>query len=142
MTEVENCFERKLLNRANPSTGLAKKSLKQASLFLTDAEDLVRIDKERMGTIALYNAFFHVARALLFKDGIKERSHFCIARYIEEKYVNKKLLNKDFLDYLDTLRDARHETQYSLEISTSEMDLVAGIKICREFKIAVDGLIQ
>ena len=142
MTEVDNCFERKLLNPANPSTGLAKKSLKQAALFLTDAEDLVRIDKERMSTIALYNAFFHVARALLFKDGIKERSHFCIARYIEEKYVNKKLLNKNFLDYLDALRDARHETQYSLEISTSEIDLVAGIKICRDFINAVEGLIR
>ncbi len=46
-----------------------------------------------MATIALYNAFFHTARALLFRDGIKERSHFCVARYIEEKYVVKGLLN-------------------------------------------------
>lgn len=119
MTELSDCFERKLLTGVNPSTGLAKKSLKQGALFLTDAEDLVKIGKQRMGTIALYNAFFHVARALLFKDGIKERSHFCIARYIEEKYVNTKLLNRDFLNYLDTLRDARHETQYSLDFKES-----------------------
>lgn len=119
MTELSDCFERKLLTGVNPSTGLAKKSLKQGALFLTDAEDLVKIDKQRMGTIALYNAFFHVARALLFKDGIKERSHFCIARYIEEKYINTKLLNGDFLNYLDTFRDARHETQYSLDFKES-----------------------
>jgi uncharacterized protein (UPF0332 family) len=142
LTELDNCFERKLLTGTDPSAGLAKKSLKQAALFLMDAEDMVKIENERMGTIALYNAFFHVARTLLFKDGIKERSHFCIARYIEEKYVNKKLLNKDFLDYLDTLRDARHETQYSLAIPASEIDLSAGIKICREFMIALDALIR
>ncbi|HEX7628323.1 MAG TPA: HEPN domain-containing protein [Candidatus Methanoperedens sp.] len=95
-----------------------------------------------MGTFALYNAFFHVARALLFKDGIKERSHFCIARYVEEKYVNTKLLNRDFLDYLDTLRDARHETQYSLDFVEIEMDLHAGIVVCREFMKVVDVLIK
>lgn len=110
MTELSDCFERKLLTNTSPSTGLARKSLKQAELFLTDAEDLIKIGKERMAIIALYNAFFHTARALLFKDGIKERSHFCIARYLEEKYVHKKLLNAKFLNYLDTLRDARHDT--------------------------------
>ncbi len=76
-----------------------------------------------MATIALYNVFFHTARALLFRDGIKERSHFCIARYIEEKYMRKGLLKADFLGYLDALRDARHETQYSLEVLTLEIDM-------------------
>ncbi len=137
MTELSDCFERKLLIGVNPSKGLAKKSLKQGALFLTDAEDLVKISKQRMGTIALYIAFFHVARALLFKE-----SHFCIARYIEEKYVNTKLLNRDFLNYLDTLRDARYETQYSLDFAEIEMDLYAGIGVCREFMKSVDVLIK
>ncbi len=112
MIDLSDCFERKLLTSANPSRGLAKKSLKQAALFLADAEDLIKIEKERMATIALYDAFFHTARALLF-----------------------------FLDYLDTLRDARHETQYSLEILKVEIDLDAGAGICREFMKAVEGLI-
>ncbi len=142
MTELSDCFERKLLTNTSPSTGLARKSLKQAELFLTDAEDLIKIGKERMAIIALYNAFFHTARALLFKDGIKERSHFCIARYLEEKYVHKKLLNTTFLNYLDTLRDARHETQYSLDITEIEIDLGTAIGICREFMKVVEGLIK
>ncbi len=142
MTELSDCFERKLLTNTSPSTGLARKSLKQAELFLTDAEDLIKIGKERMAIIALYNAFFHTARALLFKDGIKERSHFCIARYLEEKYVHKKVLNAKFLNYLDTLRDARHETQYSLDITEIEIDLGAAIGICREFMKVVEGLIK
>ncbi len=141
MTDLSDCFERKLLTSTNPSRGLAKKSLRHAALFLSDAEDLIKIEKERMATIALYDAFFHTARALLFKDGIKEGSHFCIARYIEEKYVKTNLLPINFLDYLDTLRDARHETQYSLEILKVEIDLNAGTDICREFMKAVEGLI-
>ncbi len=139
---MSDCFERKLLTNTSPSTGLARKSLKQAELFLTDAGDLIKIGKERMAVIALYNAFFHTARTLLFKDGIKERSHFCIARYLEEKYVHKKLLNAKFLNYLDTLRDARHDTQYSLDITEIEIDFGTAIGICMEFMKAVEGLIK
>lgn len=142
MTELSDCFERKLLTNTSPSTGLARKSLKQAELFLIDAGDLIKIGKERMAIIALYNAFFHTARTLLFKDGIKERSHFCLARYIEEKYVHKKLLNAKFLNYLDTLRDARHDTQYSLDITEIEIDLGTAIGVCGEFMKAVEGLIK
>ncbi|MCZ7361866.1 MAG: HEPN domain-containing protein [Candidatus Methanoperedens sp.] len=139
MTELSNCFERRLLTNTGPSTGLARK---QAEIFLVDAVDLINMGKSRMATIALYNAFFHTARGLLFRDGIKERSHFCIARYIEEIYVRKGLLNADFLGYLEALRDARHETQYSLEVLTMEIDMGAAVGICRDFMKAVEGLIE
>jgi len=142
LTELSDCFERRLLTNTGPSTGLARKSLKQSELFLVDAVDLINMGKSRMATIALYNAFFHTARALLFKDGIKERSHFCISRYVEEKYVRNGLLNPDFLSYLDALRDARHETQYSLDVISLEIDMSAAVGICREFMKAVEGLIE
>ncbi len=142
MTELSDCFARRLLTNTGHSTGLARKSLKQAEIFLVDAVDLINMGKSRMATIALYNAFFHTARALLFRDGIKERSHFCIARYVEEKYVRKGLLNADFLGYLDALRDARHETQYSLEVLTMDIDMSSAVGICREFMKAVEGLIE
>ncbi len=142
MTELSDCFDRKLLTNTGPSTGLARKSLKQAEIFLVDAVDLIDIGKNRMATIALYNAFFHTARSLLFRDGIKERSHFCVARYIEEKYVVKGFLKVDFLDNLDALRDARHETQYSLDVPAMEIDMDAAVEVCREFMKAVEGLIK
>ena len=66
-------MQRIVLSRITPSIGLAKKSIKQAKSFLKDAEDLIKMKKDRMAVIALYNAFFHAARALLFKDGVKER---------------------------------------------------------------------
>lgn len=142
MTELSDCFSRRLLTNTGPSTGLARKSLKQAEIFLVDAIDMINIGKSRMATIALYNAFFHTARALLFKDGIKERSHFCIARYVEDKYVHKGLLKADFLGYLDALRDARHERQYSLEVQTTEIDMGVAVGICNEFMKAVERLIE
>lgn len=142
MGEIENCFEKKLLVQSNPSLGLARKSLKQAKSFLIDAEDMIKFEKERMGIIALYNAFFHTARALLFKDGIKERSHFCVARYIEEKYTNTKIIPSKFITYLDLLREIRHDVQYSLDETVIEEDLEEIAEVCKEFISVVEKLLK
>ncbi len=142
MDEVKRCFEEGLLTRTGPSLGLARKSVEQAESFLADARDMVKYKKERMGIIALYNAFFHAARSLLFKDGIKERSHFCVARYLEEKYANQKTIGKKFLNNLDLLRDMRHNAQYSLGEFLPEGNLKEMAGVCKEFISVVKKLLK
>jgi uncharacterized protein (UPF0332 family) len=142
LINVRECFRKRLLRRISPSRGLARKSLKQAKSFLKEASDLLNLKKERMAVIALYNTFFHAARALLFKDGVKERSHFCVARYLEEYYVKKDLLDIKFLNYLETLRDLRHETQYSVEEVEIEQDLDEIYLICSDFIDVIEKLLK
>ena len=142
MIDAEGCFERGLLRKISPSRDLALKSLKHADFFLKEARDMIRIGKDEMAVIALYNAFFHTARALLFRDGVKERSHFCLARYIEELYVSKKKLDSVFLDHLDVIRDLRHEAQYSLSKVVIKEDLAGSCRVCGEFIERVSELIK
>jgi len=142
LVDVKDCFEQNLLSRITPSIGLAKKSIKQARSFLKDAEDLIKMKKDRIAVIALYNAFFHAARALLFRDGVKERSHFCVARYLEEYYVNRELIDIKFLNYLDSLRDLRHDVQYSVEEVEIEEDLKEVHTVCLSFIEAVERLVK
>ena len=63
-----------------------------------------------------YTGMFQAARALLFKDGIFERSHFCVVEYLRENYVKKHILDMSYVNWLDTLRTIRHESLYGLEI--------------------------
>jgi uncharacterized protein (UPF0332 family) len=140
LIDVKECFEKGLLKESVPSSGLARKSLKQAEFFLKESKDLVKISKEEMAVIALYNAFFHAARGLLFRDGISERSHFCLARYIEEMYVNKHTLDSRFLDHLNVMRDLRHEAQYTLNEIIIDEDLKSLCTVCDEFIKVVRGL--
>ncbi len=63
---------------------------------------------------------FHAARALLLKDGFRERSHCCIARYIEEKYVNTGGLKRIVVDLLDGFRELRHDDLYELDFSAAK----------------------
>ena len=93
----------------------SKQSIKQAEHFLTESNELIDHNIKDMAFIALYNASFHAARALLFKDGIKERSHYCVNKYIEEKYQEKELITLRQAIILDSLREKRNVVQYSIE---------------------------
>ena len=139
---LEDLFKQGLLKKAARSKELAAKSLEQAAYFLGEAHDLVALKKERMAVIALYNAMFHCTRALLYRDGIKEKSHYAVARYLEYEYVEKKIIDRKYMLVLDILRDYRHESLYSLFTIDMDTDLKQYIESCREFMGIVAAIIK
>jgi len=91
-----------------------------------------------MGAIALYNAFFHCSRAVLWKEGIRERSHYCIARFLETVPKLKEI----FLDAFETIMSIRHTAQYATEQITIGEDLEELAHICEAYIKEVKQLIQ
>ena len=72
---------------------------------------------------------FHSARAILFKDGIKERSHLCIVSYLRETYPRlKRLANQ-----LDAYRRNRHNTLYALDFLISGDEAQQAIEDAEKF---------
>lgn len=103
---------------------------------------MIELSKKELTVISLYNSFFHVSRALLFKDGIKERSHFCVARYIESEYIKKKLLDSIFLNAFETLMSIRKNVQYSTEKTIIDDDLNEFYNICEKYISKVEVMIK
>lgn len=134
-SKVEECFEQGLLKKIKPNLKYSEQSIKQAEHFLDEADKLIENKINDMAFIALYNASFHAARALLFKDGVKERSHYCVNKYIEEKYQEKELITLRQSIILDSLREKRNSIQYSLEQSEIEENL-------EEIYNEVEGIIE
>ena len=122
-SKVDGCFEQGMLKKIKPNLNYAEQSLKQSEHFLDEAETLINSEIKDMAFIALYNASFHAARALLFRDGIKERSHYCVCKYIEEKYQMQELVTMQHAVILDSLRSKRNDIQYALEAPEMEEDL-------------------
>ena len=141
MLSCKDCFEKGLLKKDIVQKDLAKKSVKQSEFFLGETQDLIEINKNQMAVISLYNAFFHISRALLYNEGVKERSHYCIARYIEEEYVNKEKLNVKFLNAYESMMSVRHNVQYSTEIIEIDLDFNEFIDICHEYINKVSELL-
>ncbi len=92
--------------------------------------------------INIYSSMFHSARALLFRDGYKERSHFAIFVFLNEKYSDKP--EKRFLNELNSLRLQRHELMYGLTQSTATRaaDVESAIDLAQGFMEAVEKLIR
>lgn len=89
-----------------------------------------------------YLAMFHSARAILFFDGFREKSHYCIARYLEEKYVQKKLLDIKWVELLDYYRDMRHDDLYSISSFVTRREAEKALKSAKEFAETMKGLLK
>jgi len=139
---LEDLFKQGLLKKAARSKELAAKSLGQAAYFLGEAQDLIALKKERMAVIALYSAMFHCTRALLYRDGIKEKSHYAVARYLEYEYVEKGIIDRKYVLVRDILRDYRHESLYSLITADADTDLKEYIESCRQFIEVMTAIIK
>ena len=117
----DDCVHKGLLRKIPPSKDKAARSLKKAQKWLKEAQNTARSGASNSSVLASYMVMFHAARAILFRDGFRERSHACIGRYLEERYAKKKLLEGGWIELFDHHRQVRHDDQYDLSFfSTKE----------------------
>ena len=57
---------------------------------------------------------FHAAKALVLKEGYREKSHFCLIIALREFYVNKNKLDAEMVENLEICMSLRHEADYGL----------------------------
>jgi len=93
----------------------AKYSIETAKDKLKQAQELASAEFNETALVTAYAAMFHAARALLYKDGIQEKSHYCIVVYLREQYSKAGKLDAGLLTVMDALREERHSVMYGLE---------------------------
>jgi len=131
--DIKELLRLRLLRRIAKSKQKAEESIKTAESWLEEAENNLRSKAFRSCILSNYSAMFHSARALLFLNGFREKSHFAVARFIENFYVNKNLLEKKWVELLDHYREARHDDQYSTSFIASEDEARNALKSANEF---------
>jgi len=100
---------------------------------MADAENSLPGNSYRLVAISSYTAMFHAARAILFRDGVKERSHECIPLYLRENYP--ALAGQ--ANMLDSYRKYRHEALYGLEFEAGKEDAIASLTVANGFLSAI-----
>lgn len=131
--DFKECLKKGLIRKTVPSRGKARKSLEASLKWLEEAEKNFEGDALRSSLLSAYLAVFHAARSILFFDGYREKSHACIARYLEEKYVRQGLLETKWVEMLDHFREIRHTDQYSFNFFTSGDESENTINKSKEF---------
>ena len=138
----DDCVHRGLLRKIPPSKEKASRSLKKAGKWLKEARKTAKGGTFNSSVLASYMVMFHAARAILFLDGFRERSHACIARYLEEKKVKKGLLEKEWVQLLDHHREIRHDDQYDLSFFSTKEEASQAVKSAGRFLKRMEELFE
>ena len=137
-----DCMKEGLLRKIPPSKDKATQSLKKAQEWLKEAENSLKGNAYSSSILASYMVMFHAARAILFFDGFREKSHACVARYLEEKYVKTGKLDKKWIELLDYSREIRHDDQYDLSFFSTKEEAGNALKSANDFLAAMDSLFK
>ena len=112
---LQECFEKGLLRKRRPDILKSKRAMELAVDDLDRARMLIEKEFYMESTLLSYTGMFQAARALLFNDGVFERSHWCLVEYLKERYVKNHILAINHVNWLDVMRTERHAALYGLE---------------------------
>jgi uncharacterized protein (UPF0332 family) len=110
LKSIDECFERGLLRKVEPSRIKSQQSLQLATEWLHEAEASFEAKAYRSALSSAYLAAFHSACAALFRDGVREKSHYCIGLYLQA-YVENDELEEEWPMLFDRIRSIRHSDQ-------------------------------
>jgi uncharacterized protein (UPF0332 family) len=116
----------------------AKRSILLSMNNIEDASINISIHRYRVVMVSSYTAMFHAARAILFKDGIKERSHECIPVYIKSKYPELESL----ANILDSYRRFRHNAIYGMDFSSDDIEAQAALDSAKELLEKIKNILE
>ena len=138
----KSCIDKGLLRKIPASEDNALRSINKAESWLEESQKTLQSEAYDSSVMSSYLVMFHAARAILIFDGYREKSHACVARYLEDQYVNRKKLEKKWVDLLDYHRAMRHENQYDLSFFSSKEEAQKAIESAETFLKRIKQLIE
>lgn len=140
--KLNKCFESGLLKRIEPSKLKAEKSLETSQRHLGEAKELEKQGFYEQAVAWAYASMFHACRALAYKDGIQEKSHYCLAAYVANEYASKGLIEWKLITALDSFREERHAIFYGLETKVAEEEALEAISVAKRMLEAVKTILN
>ena len=90
--------------------------------------------------VSSYNGYFHAARAILYRDGLREKSHLCIELYLSS-YVTKGVLEPPWIAQFSRMRSARHMDLYSFTAAPSREEVESALRGAEAFLARIEALL-
>lgn len=113
----KDCLEKRRIFRFEPAKHLVDLELKDANNdFLSAKEELAK-EGIKWATIKGYYAMYHVARALLYSLGYRERGHYCLYLAMKEFFVKEKKLAPEIAEDLYNCMILREDADYKRKFS-------------------------
>jgi uncharacterized protein (UPF0332 family) len=115
--EFKQCLESKKIIPFARGKSLIKKELSIAKSDLSDAKAGYKNKRYKWSTIQAYYAMFHAARALIYSQSYREKSHYCLAIALRALFVDEGTMDaqpvRDFLNAMNLREAADYEAEFS-----------------------------
>lgn len=115
--DFEDCLERQKLVKFAAAKKLAQRELKTAEEDLKTAQKSLKSGNEKWAIIQAYYAMFHTARALLYSQSYREKSHYCLIVAMRAIFVEQGILDVRLVEAFQTAKVLRENADYENEFS-------------------------
>jgi uncharacterized protein (UPF0332 family) len=131
MNEFERCVKERRLIKIKPSNEMIKKEVESSEYDLERARNSLGEEDFKWAAVQSYYSMFHAAKALVLKEGYREKSHFCLVIALKELYVKEDRLNAEMVENLELCMSLRHEADYGLTYHQESAE--TALKYAEEF---------
>jgi len=115
--EFKQCLESKKIIPFARGRELIEKEISVAQSDLSDAKAGFDNQRYKWSTIQAYYAMFHAARALIYSQGYREKSHYCLAVALRVLFVDEGKMDaktvRDFFNAMNLREAADYEAEFS-----------------------------
>ena len=115
--EFQKCLENKKIKPFPKGKTLVSKELEITGDDWKIAKESLNKKNYKWSIIQSYYSMFHAARALLYNQGYREKSHYCLVVGIRKLYVNKNLLGHTLIEALQLGKTLRDNADYYADFS-------------------------
>jgi len=115
--EFQKCLENKKIKPFPKGKTLVSKELEITGDDWKIAKESLNKKNYKWSIIQSYYSMFHAARALLYNQGYREKSHYCLVVGIRKLYVNKNLLGHTLIEALQLGKTLRENADYYADFS-------------------------
>jgi uncharacterized protein (UPF0332 family) len=124
--EFRACLRRRDIAPFKTAPSLVPKELGQAAHDFQAAKRSCDAGEYKWATIQAYYAMFHAARALLYAEGYREKSHYCLSIALLELYGDTGKLPLSLIKTFDRAMLLRESADYKGDFSEAGAREVIG----------------
>jgi uncharacterized protein (UPF0332 family) len=122
--EFKNCLDRGKIVRFPQGKRLVNKELDSAGSDLEDAKFGLEHARYKWSTIQGYYSMYHAARALIYSQDYRERSHYCLYVALQELFVDRGILDPGLAESFRNSMRLRETADYRSDFSEEGARLV------------------
>ncbi|MFO8050766.1 MAG: HEPN domain-containing protein [Thermoplasmatota archaeon] len=126
----DECVKRGQLKKSRIDGDVFQRTLKMAEEDLYASKGSIEQENWAWVMVQAYSCMLNVSRAILFRDGYVERSHYCVVEYLRYNYYDDF---EEHIERLDLMRKERHKILYDSRETVNETIALTRSKWAEEF---------